>query len=152
MRVSLWAIARPAAREPAPLVTLARSPTMAKVDRVRRLQVHPVLGRHVVEGEQGIGPVGDLGDCFHPLGTELVGEGLDRRLGVRLVLGVADLGQLPAGGRLDRARPRVQYVRGCVEPARLLGAGGRVEGISFRFTDDTGSMPSDTVGSSRRPP
>lgn len=110
-----------------------------------------MLGGHVVKGEQGIGPVGDLGDCFRPLGAQLVGEGLDRRLGVRLVLGVADLGQRPTGGRLDRAWPRVQYVRGRVEPAPSLGAGGRVEGISFRFTDDTGSMPSDTVGSSRRP-
>ena len=76
---------------------------MAKVDSIviGRLQVDPVLGRHVVKGEQGVRLVGDLGDGLRPLGLELVREGLDGRLGVGLVLGVAYLRQRPAGGRLD---------------------------------------------------
>ena len=70
-------------------------------DRIGRFQVDPVLGRHVVKGEQGVRLVGDLGDGLRPLGLELVREGLDGRLGVGLVLGVAYLRQRPAGGRLD---------------------------------------------------
>jgi hypothetical protein len=62
--------------------------------------VDPVLGRHVVKGEQCFGLVGDLGDGLRPLGLELVREGLDGSLGVGLVLGVAYLRQRPAGGRL----------------------------------------------------
>jgi hypothetical protein len=62
----------------------------------------PVLGGHVVNGERCLGLVGDLGDGLRPLGGELIGKGLDGRLGVSLVLGVAYLGQRPAGGRLDR--------------------------------------------------
>jgi hypothetical protein len=58
----------------------------------------PVLGGHVIKGEQCFGLVGDLGDGLRPLGGELVGKGLDGRLGVSLVLGVAYLGQRPAGG------------------------------------------------------
>src|SRR6478609_5897119 len=60
--MSLNAIARPAAREPGPLVTLLRCLTVAKVDSiglvVRRLD--PMLGRVVVELEQDIQVVGDL--------------------------------------------------------------------------------------------
>jgi hypothetical protein len=83
------------------LVTLVRRRTVAKVDSIGRLQVDPVLGRHVVKGEQCVRLVGDLGDGLRPLGLELVGKGLDGRLGVGLVLGVAYLRQRPAGGRLD---------------------------------------------------
>jgi hypothetical protein len=43
-------MARPAAREPGPLVTSVRYRTVAKVnDRAGRAQVHPVLGREVVK-------------------------------------------------------------------------------------------------------
>jgi hypothetical protein len=81
--------------------------------------VDPVLGRHVVKGEQCFGLVGDLGDGLRPLGLELVGEGLDGSLGMGLVLGVAYLGQRPAGGRLDRFREGIQYVGRDVELMKM---------------------------------
>ena len=93
--------------------------------RIGGFQVDPVLGRHVVKGEQCVRLVGDLGDGLRPLGLELVGKGLDGSLGVGLVLGVAYLGQCPAGGRLDRLRQGIQYVGRDVEPAALLGCLGK---------------------------
>src|SRR6478752_5696240 len=59
--MSLNAIARPAAREPGPLVTLLRCRTVAKVDSIRCPQMDPVLGRVVVELQQHLQVVGDLG-------------------------------------------------------------------------------------------
>jgi len=55
---------------------------VAKVDSIviGRLQVDPVLGGHVVKGEQCVRLVGDLGDGLRPLGLELVGKGLDGSL------------------------------------------------------------------------
>ncbi len=51
----------------------------------------PVLGRVVVEGEQGIFVVGDLGYRLRPLGSKLGGESLDGFLGLFLVLRTGDL-------------------------------------------------------------
>ena len=82
------------------LNVMDKSRTAGDNDRIGRFQVDPVLGRHVVKGEQCFGLVGDLGDGLRPLGLELVREGLDGSLGVGLVLGVAYLRQRPAGGRL----------------------------------------------------
>ena len=61
--VSLKAIASAAALDPWPLVTLVRSLTAANVDydRVGSAQVHPVLGRVVIERQQFLLIPGDLG-------------------------------------------------------------------------------------------
>src|SRR3954453_9210190 len=67
--MSLNAIARPAAFEPGPLVTLVRRRTVAKVDSiVRGAQMHPVFGGKVVEAQQLVQTVGDLGDGLAELG------------------------------------------------------------------------------------
>src|SRR3954451_7913215 len=62
--MSLNAIARPAALEPGPLVTLVRVPDggEGRLDRVRGTQMDPVLGGVVVEREELVEVVGDLGD------------------------------------------------------------------------------------------
>jgi len=67
--MSLKAIAMPAALEPGPLVTLVRSRTVANVDpdRVGRASLDPVLGGVVVEREQDVVVLGDLGDRLGPL-------------------------------------------------------------------------------------
>jgi hypothetical protein len=83
-------MAIPAAREPGPLVTLVRKRTVAKVDndRVRGTQMHPMLGRILVELQQHVGVVGDLCDRLGVLRAVVDGERLDRHLGLVDVLGV----------------------------------------------------------------
>jgi hypothetical protein len=73
--------------------------------------MHPVLGREVVEGQQLLGVVDDLRDRLGILRGEQLGELLDGDLGVLAVLGVADLRQRPAGGRLRRLRQAVDHIR-----------------------------------------
>src|SRR2546430_4621779 len=69
--MSLNAMARPAAREPGPLVILVRCRTVAKVDSIGFVtgmkisgvagpQMHPVLRWVVVEREQLVQVIGDL--------------------------------------------------------------------------------------------
>ena len=69
--MSLKAIATPAALEPGPLVTRCRNLTVAKVDSlgVSSSEVDPVLGRVVVERQQHVDVLGDLGDRLGPLGA-----------------------------------------------------------------------------------
>ena len=62
-----------------------------RLDRVRGPQVDPVLGWVVVEREQHIEVVDDLGDGLGPLGAVVGGEGLRGGDGVVLVFGVVDL-------------------------------------------------------------
>ena len=50
-----------------------------------------MLGRILVELQQGVEVVGDLGDRFGVLGTEVGLERLDRDLGLVDVLGVVDV-------------------------------------------------------------
>jgi hypothetical protein len=85
--MSLKAIATPAAREPGPLVTRWRSRTVAKVvfDWVGRPEVGPVLGGVVVERQQLVQVVGDLGDGLAELGSVGGLELLDGVEGVLLV-------------------------------------------------------------------
>jgi hypothetical protein len=84
-------MAIPAAREPGPLVTLVRNRTVAKVDRVRGAQMHPMLGRIFVELKQHVGIVGDLRDRLGVLGLEVGGECFDRDLRLVDVFGVVDV-------------------------------------------------------------
>src|ERR1700730_16949157 len=69
--MSLTAIATPAALEPGALVTRCRTLTVAKVDSlgVSSSEVDPVLGRVVVERQQHVDVLGDLGDRLGPLGA-----------------------------------------------------------------------------------
>ena len=62
--MSLNAIATPAVREPGPLVIGCRSLTVAKVDSygIGSSQVDPVLGGVVVERQQHVDVLGDLGE------------------------------------------------------------------------------------------
>jgi hypothetical protein len=66
--------------------------------------VDPVLGREVVEGEQRLEVVDDLGDRLGPLGAELVSELVGSPHGVGAVFSVADLGQHSPGRRLGGLR------------------------------------------------
>src|ERR1039458_10249929 len=61
-----------------------------RLDRVRGLQVHPVLGRVIEETQQGPEVVAELFRGLRPLGTELVVEGLGS------VTGVCSLNKIPA--------------------------------------------------------
>jgi len=93
-------------------------------DRVRRLQVHPVLGREVVERQQLLLVAGDLGDGFRVLGLVSSVEVPDGLLGVRAVFGVADLGEGLAGRGLGRFRQAVENVDYFVLPAAALAGLG----------------------------
>jgi len=55
--------------------------------------VDPVLGRILVELQQDIGVIDDLGDRFGVLSAEVDLEGFDRDLGLVDVLGVVDLSE-----------------------------------------------------------
>jgi hypothetical protein len=72
--------------------------------------VDPVLGGEVVEGEEHVGVIGDLGDRLGPLRSIVPLEGFDGGEGVVAVLGVSDLCDRPAGSRLRRLRQRVEHV------------------------------------------
>jgi len=89
--ISLNAIATPAAREPGALVTRCRSLTVAKVDRVGGAQMDPMLGWVVVERQQFVEIIGDLGDRLGPLGAVVGGECVRGGCGGLAVLGVSDL-------------------------------------------------------------
>ena len=66
-------------------MTLVRSLTVAKLalDRIRRAQVPPVLGREVEERGERVPVLVELGDRLGVLGVELVPEALKRLAGVR---------------------------------------------------------------------
>ena len=103
--MSLNAIATPPALEPGPLVIRCRSLTVAKVDSiVSGAQVDPVLRGVVVERQQHVDELGDLGDCLGPLGAVVGLEGFDRLQGVVAVLGVIDFGERGFGTWVRRLR------------------------------------------------
>jgi hypothetical protein len=72
--------------------------------------VDPVLGGVVVEAEEHVEVVGDLGGCLGPLDAVVGGEPLRRGSGVGLVFGVPDLGQRGLRARLGRLGKRVEDV------------------------------------------
>ena len=75
----------------------------------------PVLGRVVVEGEQLVQVVGDLGDGFGELGAVGQFERGDGASGVVAVICVPDLGQGALGRRVSRLRQRRQNVGNLVD-------------------------------------
>jgi hypothetical protein len=106
------------------LVTRVRSRTGEKVDRVAGLEVQPMLSWEVVEREQLLGVVSDLGHRLGPLDAIVASKRLDRPLGVVTVGRIADLGQRPARPGLHRGGQAAQHVGGLVDPVALV-AGGR---------------------------
>ena len=86
--MSLNAMARPAVREPGPLVILVRCLTVAKVDSIGLVvrRYTPVLARVVVERQQLVRVVGDLRGGLGELRAVGGPESLHRGEGVRLVL------------------------------------------------------------------
>src|SRR6478609_3110021 len=102
--MSLNAIARPAAREPGPLVTLLRCRTVANVDSIGGAQIDPVLGRVVVELQQHVQVVDDLRDGLGELGAVVDSERLRGDPGVLAVLGFEDLLHRPGRRRVGRFR------------------------------------------------
>jgi hypothetical protein len=88
-------MAIPAAREPGAFGDLASVAYRREgaFDGVSRSQVHPMIGREVVEGQQLISVVGDLGGRLGESGAVGVLERLDRIQGVAFVFGVPDLGE-----------------------------------------------------------
>jgi len=110
-------MARPAARLPGPLVTRVRNRTVAKgrLDRICGLEVDPVFCREVVERQQLLLIVDNLRDGLRVLGLVGLAELADGDLGVATVLGVADLGQGSAGGRLGRLGQGVEHVGDLVD-------------------------------------
>ena len=93
--MSLNDIATPAAREPGPLVTRCRSRTVANVDssdRIGGTQVNPVLGGVVVERQQDVDVLGDLGDRLGPLGAIVGGERFDGLAATRFNQGATCVG------------------------------------------------------------
>src|SRR5215210_1916006 len=87
----------------------------------------PVLGGVVVEGEQGVPVINDLGPRLGPLRTKLIGEGLDGGLSVPFVLGTGNLMDGRLSPRVDALGHRVKDVGGFVDPIPLVaGLGERI--------------------------
>jgi hypothetical protein len=89
--------------------------------------VDPVLEREVVEREQLVEVVGDLGGRLRPFAAQLVAEGPSSDACVLFVLGVTDLRQELLRERLDRGRQHPKNVRSLVEPVALLAGLGEDE-------------------------
>src|SRR3954454_1185388 len=90
------------------------------LDRVRRPDVLPVLGRHRVEGEQRLPVLGQAGHSLVVLGTVLGDEAVERGLRLLPVLGLVDGVQVLLGLALQGPRQLVEHVRGFVHPTPLL--------------------------------
>src|SRR5512135_115024 len=119
-------MAIPAAREPGPLVTLVRNRTVAKVDSMGLvvLRCTQMLGRILVELQQHVGVVDDLGDRLRIFGAVVYFEGLDRELGLVDVLGVVDLPYRRQRTWMCRLRQRGKNIGLPVPPATLLTSVG----------------------------
>ena len=96
-------------------------------DRVRGLQVDPVFEREVVERQQLVEVVGDLGGRLRPFAAQLVTEGLSSDPCVLFVLGVTDLRQELLRERLDRGRQHPKDVPRLVKPVALFAGLGEDE-------------------------
>ena len=68
--------------------------------------MHPMLGRILVELQQHVGVVDDLGDRLRIFGAVVDFEGLDRELGLVDVLGVVDFPDRRQRTRMCRLRQR----------------------------------------------
>jgi hypothetical protein len=82
-----------------------------------------VLGREVVEAQQFLGVVGDLGHGLGPLGAVVAREHLDRTNSVVPVGGVADLGQGLTRPGVHRGGQAAEHVGELVDPVALLAGG-----------------------------
>src|SRR5215210_1207782 len=93
----------------------------------------PVLGRIVVEGEQGLFVVGDLLDRLGPLGPELSLKLLDGLLRFGLVLRLRYLLYGLLGPPMHAFGQRVKCVGGFVNPVALVV--GLWEDIPYRIPE-----------------
>ena len=101
--------------------------------------MNPVLGREVVERQQLLDVVADLGDRLGKLRTIGRLELLDRVAGVGLVLGVPDLCERLLRPRVRRLRQRGKNIRYLVEPATLLA--GLREHLAQRAPESERPVP-----------
>jgi hypothetical protein len=83
-----------------------------------------MLGWEIVEAQQLLGIIDDLGHRLGPLDAIVAGEHLDGALGVVAVGGVADLGQRRARPGLHGLGQAGEHVGELVDPVALV-AGGR---------------------------
>lgn len=89
-------------------------------DRVGCADVFPMLGRVIVEGQQRIPVLDQLGDRLVPFDAIGFGEEVEGGIGCGLRLGLPDVVEVAFGLGLDGLRHRVQDVHGLVDPATLL--------------------------------
>src|SRR5215207_11199389 len=81
----------------------------------------PVLGRVVVEGEQSLPVVYDLGNSLGPLLPELICKRLDGSLGVLFVLCTGDLLYGSLRPRVDTLGQGVEYIGGFMHHPDAIG-------------------------------
>src|SRR5215203_2531134 len=89
------------------------------LDRVGRAKVDPMLGRVVVEGEQGFLLGGDLFDGLRPLRPELARKRLEGLFGLSLVFRAGDLPYGRLRPRMHTLWHRIEDVRGFMDPVPL---------------------------------
>ena len=82
----------------------------------------PVLGREVVEGQQGVAILDEAFDCPGVLRPVFLGEDVDRGLRSRPGLCAVDLPQVNLHGRLNGARDLVQHIGSLVHPTALMAS------------------------------
>ena len=106
--------------------------------------MNTVLGREVVERQQLLDVVADLGYRLRKLRTIGRLELLDRVAGVGLVLGVPDLCERLLAPRVRRLRQRGKNIRYLVERATLLA--GLREHLAQRATESERPVPGGRAG------
>lgn len=94
--------------------------------RVRCLQMRPMLGGEIVEGQERFPILRQAIDGLVMLGSTLGLELIQRRFGVGAAFGHPNLLEVVLGGRLEGFGHLVQYVGRLVDPAPLV-ARGRVD-------------------------
>src|SRR5215204_4878691 len=103
----------------------------------------PVLGGEVIEGEQGVPPINDLGHRLGPLLPKLIREGLDGRLSVPFVLGTGNLMNRRLSPRVDALGHGVEFVGGFMDPIPLVAGLGNTSRTALQNP----RAPSPTVNS-----
>src|SRR4051795_12057393 len=110
--------------DPLVLTVLCRTVREHAFDGVRSSQVIPVLGREVVEGQQGLAILPQALDCPGVLRPIFLSEDVDRGLRRRAGLRAVDLAQVGLHSRLDGAGDLVQHVGSFVHPTALMASAG----------------------------
>ena len=118
-------------------------------DGVGRPDMPPVLGREVVEGQQGVAVLCQAGDGLGVFCVVLGGESIHRPLGLGAAIRHPDIMQGSFGGRLSRLRQLVQDIGCLVDPTALAAGVGK--DLLQRLPEAQSAIADGELGTNREP-